>query len=42
MLIEALALTNNSNIRLAIFGHGPLEESLIALIEKYKLQKQFL
>ncbi len=39
MLVEALALSNNSKIKLAILGHGPLEESLIALIEKYKLQE---
>ncbi len=40
MLIEAVALTNNPKIKLAILGHGPLEENLIALIEKYKLQEK--
>ena len=39
MLIEAIALTNNSKIKLAILGHGPLEENLTELIEKYKLQE---
>tara|TARA_B100000963_G_scaffold17140_1_gene13100 strand:- start:17057 stop:18145 length:1089 start_codon:yes stop_codon:yes gene_type:complete len=40
MLIEAVALTNNLKIKLAILGHGPLEEKLISLIDKYKLQEK--
>jgi len=40
MLIEAIASTDNPKIRLAILGHGPLEEKLLSLIEHYKLQDQ--
>jgi glycosyltransferase involved in cell wall biosynthesis len=40
MLIEAIALTNNTKIKLAILGHGPLEGNLVALIEKCKLQER--
>ena len=40
MLIAAIALIDNPKIRLAILGHGPLEEKLISLIEHYKLQGQ--
>ncbi len=40
MLIEAVALTSNPKIRLAILGHGSLEKKLLSLIEHYKLQDQ--
>jgi glycosyltransferase involved in cell wall biosynthesis len=40
MLIEAIASIDNPKIRLAILGHGPLEEKLISLIVHYKLQDQ--
>lgn len=40
MLIEAIATIDNPKIRLAILGHGPLEEKLISLIEHYKLYDQ--
>lgn len=40
MLIEAVALSSNPKIRLAILGHGPLEKKLLSLIEQYKLQDQ--
>lgn len=40
MLIEAVSLSSNPKIRLAILGHGPLEKKLLSLIEQYKLQDQ--
>ena len=40
MLIEAIALIDNPKIKLAILGHGPLEEKILSLVEYYKLQDQ--
>lgn len=42
MLIEAVALNNNSKIKLAILGHGPLEKRLVSLINEYQLQEKII
>lgn len=42
LLIEAMALIRNPSVRLAILGHGPLEEKLRKLIETYGLQAQIV
>ena len=42
LLIEAIALVNNPQVRLAILGHGPLEEKLYSLIESFGLHNQVI
>ena len=42
LLIEAISLTNNPKIRLAILGHGPLEKRLNSLIEYHNLEEQII
>lgn len=42
MLIEAIASVNNTEIKLAILGHGPLENRLRKLVEHKGLQAQVI
>ena len=42
LLIAAIALVNNPQVRLAILGHGPLEEKLYSLIESFGLHNQVI
>ena len=40
MLIEAIALTERKDIKVAILGHGPCETQLKALVADFALEDQ--